>query len=164
MKKNLKHIGLLSILPMLTVMIGMSNIDDVFAYKQSGILEETKDTFFFRGDLSTPEGEKPYGGDKIGDFFIQVNSDEVMVIANIDSNFIKRGTLEGWLVDFGGNQNIYLGSFNEDLKLTKTIQIKEWTYEAIIITEKLDNDESKLAIIAGALLEKDVNYKSSKSF
>ena len=152
-----------AILPIVMVVLAPNYIGEADAYQQSGVLEETKETFFFRGQLTQATENNPYGGETLGDYFVQVNVNEVKVIANLDSSQSDGKVLEAWLVDFGGKPAIYLGTY-EDNELSGSLQINEWIYEAIVISEVSENSNSFEDPVGGAALEKAPKYKSSKSF
>ena len=152
-----------AILPLVMVALAPNYIGEADAYQQSGVLEETRETFFFRGQLTQATENNPYGGEAVGDYFVQVNVNEVKVIANLDSSQSDGKVLEAWLVDFGGKPAIYLGTF-KDNELSVSLQINEWIYEAIVISEVSENSNSFENPVGGTALEKAPKYKSSKSF
>ncbi len=163
MKQITKYIGLLAILPLALIVLTPDLIGDADAYQRGGILEETKETFFFKGQLSQATEDLPYGGETFGDYVVQVNVNEVKVIANLDSSQLDDKVMEAWLVDFGGKPAINLGTF-ENSELTTLVQISEWVYEAIVIAEVSENSNSSENLEGGAALEKTTKHKSSKSF
>ncbi len=163
MKQITKYIGMLSLVAMFALATVSGSIGEADAYQQSGVLEETKETFFFRGQLTQATENNPYGGETLGDYFVQVNVNEVKVITNLDSPQSDRKFMEAWLVDFGGKPAIYLGTF-KDNELSASLQINEWIYEAIVISEVSENSNSFENPVGGAALEKAPKYKSSKSF
>ena len=161
--KQQKLLALLAIAPLLAIAISANPENFAYGYQQSGLNEETKETFFFRGQLTQATENNPYGGDSVGDYFIQVNVNEVRVIANLDSSQSDGKAMVAWLVDFGGEPAIFLGIF-EDNELTTSIPINEWIYEAIILSEVLENLSSSENPLGGAALEKAPMHKSTKSF
>ena len=163
MNKTQKFIGLLAILPLALIALTPDLIGDADAYQRGGILDETKETFFFRGQLTQSTENNPYGGDPIGDYFVQVNVNEVKVIANLDSSQSDGKVLEAWLVDYGGKPAINLGTY-EDNELSITLPINEWIYEVIVISEVSENSNSFENPVGGAALEKAPKHKSDKSF
>jgi len=163
MKQITKYIGLFAILPLALIVLTPDLIGEADAYQQSGVLEETKETFFFRGQLTQATENNPYGGETLGDYFVQVNVNEVKVIANLDFSQSDRKVMEAWLVDFGGKPAIYLGTF-EDNELSGEVQINEWIYEAIVISEVSENSNSFENPVGGSALEKAPKHKSNKSF
>ena len=153
-------VAILSVFALVTV---SGNIGDADAYQQSGVLEETKETFFFRGQLTQVTENNPYGGVPVGDYFVQVNVNEVKVITNLGSSQLDGKVLEAWLVDYGGKPAINLGTY-ENNKLSASLQINEWVYDVIVISEVSENSDSFENPIGGTALEKAPKYKSSKSF
>jgi len=163
MKQILKYARLFAILPLALVALTPDLIGEADAYQRAGILEETKETFFFKGQLTQATENNPYGGDPVGDYFVQVNVNEVKVIANLDSSQSDGKVLEAWLVDFGGKPAINLGTY-EDNELSVSLQINEWIYEVIVISEVSENSNSPENPVGGASLEKTPMHKSNKSF
>ena len=151
MNKTQKFIGLLAILPLALIALTPDLIGDADAYQRGGILDETKETFFFRGQLTQATENNPYGGDPVGDYFVQVNVNEVKVIANLDSSQSDGKVLEAWLVDYGGKPAINLGTY-EDNELSVSLQINEWIYEVIVISEVSEISNSPENPVGGASL------------
>ncbi len=163
MKQITKYIGMVAILSVFALVTVSGNIGEADAYQQSGVLEETKETFFFRGQLTQVTENNPYGGELLGDYFVQVNGNEVKVIANLGSSQSDGKVLEAWLVDYGGRPAINLGTY-EDNELTVSLQINEWVYDVIVISAVSENSDSFENPVGGAALEKTSKHKSSKSF
>ncbi len=163
MKQITKYIGLFTILPLALIVLTPDLISDADAYQQSGVLEETKETFFFRGQLTQATENNPYGGELLGDYFVQVNVNEVKVITNLGSSQSDGKVLEAWLVDYGGKPAINLGTY-EDNELSASLQINEWVYDVIVISKVSENSDSFENPVGGAALEKAPKHKSSKSF
>ncbi len=161
--KQQKFLALITMAPLLAFALGANPENLAYGYQQSGTLEETKETFFFRGQLTQATENNPYGGETVGDYFVQVNVNEVKVIANLDSSQSDGKVVEAWLVDFGGKPAINLGTY-EDNELSASLPINEWIYEAIIFSEVSENSNSFENPVGGAALEKAPQYKSSKSF
>ncbi len=161
--KQQKFLALFAMAPLLAIAISANSENFAYGYQQSGLNEETKETFFFRGQLTQATENNPYGGEAVGDYFIQVNVNEVRVIANLDSSQSDGKAMVAWLVDFGGEPAIFLGIF-EDNELTTSIPINEWVYEAIILSEVSENSSSSENPLGGAALEKAPKHKSTKSF
>ena len=161
--KQQKFLALFAMAPLLAIAISASPENLAFGYEQSGIQEETKETFFFRGELTQATENNLYGGETLGNYFVQVNVNEVKVITNLDSAESNDKAMVAWLVDFGGEPAIFLGIF-EDNELTTSIPINEWVYEAIILSEVSENSSSSENPLGGAALEKAPKHKSSKSF
>ena len=161
--KQQKFLALFAMAPLLAFALSANPENFAYGYQQSGIQEETKETFFFRGQLTQATENNPYGGDPIGDYFVQVNGNEVKVIANLDSSQSDGKVLEAWLVDYSGKPAINLGTY-EDNELSVSFQINEWIYEVIVISEVSENSNSPENLVGGASLEKTIKHKSNKSF
>jgi len=163
MNQKMKYIGLFAILPLALIVLTPELIGDADAYQRGGVLEETKETFFFKGQLTQATEDLPYGGETLGDYVVQVNVNEVKVIANLNFSQLDDKVMEAWLVDFGGKPAINLGTF-ENNELTVSLQINEWVYDVIVISEVSENSNSSENPVGGAALEKTTKHKSSKSF
>ncbi len=161
--KQQKFLALFAMAPLLAIAKSANPENLAYGYKQSGIQEETNETFFFRGELTQLTENNPYGGETLGNYFVQVNVNEVKVITNPDSSQSNDKAMVAWLVDFGGEPAIFLGVF-EDNELTTSIPINEWVYEAIIVSEVSENSSSSENPVGGASLEKAPKHKSTKSF
>ncbi len=161
--KQQNFLAFITMAPLLAFALGANPENLAYGYQQSGTLEETKETFFFRGQLTQATENNPYGGEAVGDYFVQVNVNEVKVIANLDSSQSDGKVVEAWLVDFGGKPAINLGTY-EDNELSVSLPINEWIYEVIVISEVSENSNSFENPVGGAALEKAPQYKSSKSF
>lgn len=156
-----RYIGIIIILILLLIIFSTAYFAEVDGYKQSGQLEKTPETFYIRGDLSTKTLEKSYGGDVIGDFTIIVNVSDVKVLASID-DYSQHRVLEAWLVDFNTEQMLNVGTFDGN-KLSTNVMIEHWSYNIILITEKISDNQSDTDVtIGGSLLEKEPEYKSCK--
>ncbi len=161
--KQQKFLALFAMAALSAVALSASTDNPAFGYLKSGIQEEIKENFFFRGELTQATENNPYGGETVGDYFVQVNVNEVKVITNLDSSQSDGKVVEAWLVDYGGNPAINLGTF-EDNELSITLTINEWIYEVIVISEVSENSNSFEDPVSGAALEKAPKHKSGKSF
>jgi len=161
--KQRKSLALFAIVPLLAFAFSANAENFAYGYQQSGINEETKETFFFRGELTQATENNSFGVDAVGDYFVQVNVNEVKVIANLDSSQSDGKVVEAWLVDYGGKPAINLGTF-EDNELSISLPINEWIYEVIVISEVSENSNSFENPVGGAALEKAPKHKSTKSF
>ena len=159
MKHKKTHMRLFLIFSLLVTMIGLYHIGDADAYEQSGILEKTKDVFFYRGDITEAHNEESFGGDIVGKYFVMVNTDEVKVIAEFESS---QKALAAWLVDMETDKKISIGHFDEKGKLYHQEILTPWIYDVIIITEV--NDANQHIPVGGALLVKPQEHTSSKGF
>jgi len=152
MNQKIKYAAFVAILSVAwSIPISSDYIGTADAYERGGISEETKEAFFFRGQLTQATENNPYGGDPVGDYFVQVNVNEVKVISNLDSSQSDGKVLKAWLVDYGGKPGINLGIY-EDNELSVSLQINEWIYEAIVISEVPENSNSTEYVVGGASL------------
>jgi len=152
MNQKIKYAAFVAILSVAwSIPISSDYIGTADAYERGGISEETKEAFFFRGQLTQATENNPYGGDPVGDYFVQVNVNEVKVISNLDSSQSDGKVLKAWLVDYGGKPGINLGIY-EDNELSVSLQINEWIYEAIVISEVPENSNSTETLVGGASL------------
>jgi len=152
MNQKIKYAAFVAILSVAwSIPISSDYIEIADAYERGGISEETKEAFFFRGQLTQATENNPYGGDPVGDYFVQVNVNEVKVISNLDSSQSDDKVLEAWLVDYGGKPAIKLGTY-EDNQLSVSLQINVWIYEVIVISEVSENSNSPENPIGGASL------------
>ncbi len=158
MKQILKYSRLLAILPLALIALAPNIIGDSDAYKQEGVLEDTKEVFYFRGELTQATENNPYGGEASGDYFIRVNVNEVKVISNLDFSQFDGKVMQAWLVSFGGETVINLGTF-EDNEFSVELQIDEWIYDVIIFSQVPYSFENP---VGGDGLEKAVKHKSTK--
>lgn len=158
MKYKKINIRLFLVFSLLMTTIGLYYVSDVDAYEQSGILEETKDVFFYRGEITAAQDGEPFGGYVVGKYFVMVNTDEVKVIAELE---FSQKVLEVWLVDMETKEKKSIGYFEEG-KLYHQEIITPWIYDVIIITEV--NDANQYIPVGGALLVKSLEYTSSKGF
>ena len=162
MKQNLRRLSLLAILPLFTLTLAIGEIGIVDAYKQSGQLEETPETFFIKDKLTIAVDDNVYGGEVFGDFILQVDTHDVKIFTSIDDSTFDGQNLEVWVFDFGEKQWLKVGDF-DGVKGHHRLAVESWVYEIIVISEKGDDDTPKL-IVGGASLDKSEEYRSCKCF
>lgn len=107
----------------------------------------------FEGDLTTPSGGAPFGGDVVGSFEIEVEGHEVEIVASVDISVPDGHVLEGWLVDMDTGYKLSLGMLQSDLEFEQNI-VNPWTYGVLVITMEpaADLDPNPAMPVAGALL------------
>ena len=156
-----RYIGIIVVLILLLFTFSAAYFTEADGYKQPGQLEKTPETFYIRGDLSAKTQEESYGGEIIGDFTIIVNVNNVKILASLD-DYSQHRVMEAWLVDSSMDQILNAGTFDAN-KLFTSITIESWSYDVILITEKIFEDQSDTDItIGGSHLEKEPEYKSCK--
>ena len=157
-KQIIKYSRLLTILPLVLIALAPFLITDTDAYKQEGVLQEVRENFYFRGELTQATEDNPYGGKVLGDYFIQVNVNEVKVVSHLDSSQLDGKVMEAWLISYGRESVISLGTF-EDNELGTSFQIDDWIYDVMVISEVPYSFENP---VGGAALEKAIKHKSNK--
>ena len=115
-----------------------------------------KKRVFFRGQLTAPAGDAPFGGEITGDYYVRVrNNEQVRVFASIDS-IPNNVNLEGWLVDVDTDYKLSLGKINEKGNLVfGQRMINPWIYDVLVITEEPigDTDPSPHKPVGGVKLQ-----------
>jgi hypothetical protein len=89
-------------------------------------------------DLTKPSGDKPFGGEKIGNVHITPNGHVLTILANVSSPPDNGKVWEGWLVDEGGSgYKLSLGEFakNGTLHLVEQM-VNPYTYTQFIVTQE----------------------------
>ena len=66
--KQQKFLALFALAPLLAFALGANPENLAYGYQQLRTLEDTKETFFFRGQLSQATENNPYGGETVGDY------------------------------------------------------------------------------------------------
>ena len=107
----------------------------------------------FEGDLTTPSGGAPFGGDVVGSFEIEVEGDEVEIEVDVDISVPDGHVLEGWLVDMDTGYKLSLGMLQSDLDFEQNM-VNPFTYGVLVITMEsaADLDPNAAMAVAGALL------------
>jgi len=134
-----------------------------FAYNEAAAitpdrtLTKTPDTFFVRGDLTSPADDKPFGGDVVGEYFLRVNGNDIKINTEFDTAHSEGTVYEGWLVDVETGYKLSLGQFNEysnELFFSQEI-VNPWIYNVLVITEEPigDNDPSPHTPVGGVPLK-----------
>ena len=140
---------------LMTIVIGLMLSPIAFsqadAYRRSGVLEETENTFVIRGDLTAPFGSIPFGGEVVGDYFLMVNERDIRIVASIDGKPSQGMVFEGWLVDFDTEYSLSLGQFHEELFFREAMA-NPWVYDLLVITEEPTSDTESSSIQVGGTL------------
>jgi hypothetical protein len=157
-----RYIGIVVVLSLLLIIFSAGYFAEADGYKQSGKLEKTPETFYLRGDLTAKTENKTYGGEIIGDYLVVVNFENVKVMATLDE-YSQSKILEGWLFDKTAEKLFNVGTFDGN-KLSSEIIVESWTYDEILIIEKLIDDSNEAIPVGGALLKKSPEYHSCKCF
>ena len=153
--KQITGIALLALV--FSVAITPIVLDEASAIVPGHTLVETPDTFFIRGDLTSPADGKPFGGDVVGDYFIRVNGNDIRINTEFDAAPSEGTVYEGWLVDVDTGYKLSLGQFNEysnELFFSQEI-VNPWIYNVLVISEEPmgDTDPSPDTPVGGVPLK-----------
>ena len=95
------------------------------------------------GDLTAPNSDKPFGGDRIGTYSIHVTDEYAHIYAVLNSGPSNGMVFEGWLVDVETGEKLSTGTFQEgryDNRGFFFIIDPEFHYDVFVITEEPIND------------------------
>lgn len=119
-----------------------------------------------RGDLTTPSGDRPFGGNILGNYMVKTKENTVRIIVKVDSKAMmmedkmmnsemKSKVLEGWLVDMQSGYKLSIGELNGNTLVFTQRIVNPWIYDLIVITEEPmnDTDPNPDTPIAGAQLK-----------
>ena len=108
-----------------------------------------------QGDLSAPSGDKPFGGDAVGNFYAHVTDDYTLIYVDFDRQPSQGTVYEGWLVDVDSGEKTSFGTFQEERNRNFiTIVDNSFNNDLIVITEEpiLDSDPAPHTPVGGAVL------------
>ncbi len=130
-------VGLGMTIVALGIIMSLSMADnqaDAIAPGQIGL--ETPSTIFLGGDITSPAGEAPFGGDVVGDYFIRINDNDVRILAEINDPPSSGMVYEGWLVDPDSGYKLSTGQFNEQNNMLFFAQeiVNPSIYNVLVIT------------------------------
>ncbi len=153
--KTKEGIALLALV--FSVVITPIAYNEAAAIAPDRILTKTPDTFFVRGDLTSPADDKPFGGDVVGEYFIRVNGNDIKINTEFDAAPSEGTVYEGWLVDVDTGYKLSLGQFNEqsnELFFSQEI-VNPWIYNVLVISEEPmgDTDPSPDTPVGGVPLK-----------
>lgn len=101
-----------------------------------------KERVFLKGDLTSPQGDNPFGGNNIGTYMLGAkDGNSVRIIARVHTSPSEGNVLEGWLVDMQSGYKLSTGQLSAGNNLIFTQRIvNPWIYDLIVITEEPVND------------------------
>jgi len=101
-----------------------------------------KERVFLKGDLTSPQGDNPFGGNHVGTYMLGAKDENsVRIIARVQSNPSEGNVLEGWLVDMQSGYKLSTGQLSAGNNLVFMQRIvNPWIYDLIVITEEPVND------------------------
>lgn len=100
--------------------------------------------YILNGEITEPRNDKPFGGDSIGTYGINVRDDFTTAIAILDFHPSEGMVFEGWLVDVETGEKLSTGTFlegkrNNDKGMFFLGDIG-FHYDVFVITEEPIND------------------------
>jgi len=118
-------------------------------------IAEAQEQMESSGDLTVPEGDNPFGGDKFGTYSIGNDREGIRAQVNVDISPTSGMSYQAWLVDSTTDTDLALGQL-EDNGLATTLQSTDTPYDLIIVTEEPIDDpnpaRNSSAVVAGAQL------------
>ena len=108
-----------------------------------------------QGDLTAPSGDKPFGGDAVGNFYVHVQDEYTLIYVDFDRQPSAGTVFEGWLVDVDSGEKTSFGTFQEERNRNFiTIVDNSFNNDLIVITEEpfLDTDPAPHTPVGGAVL------------
>jgi len=117
-----------------------------------------------KGDLTAPKGDKPFGGDVVGNYIVKAKGHKIRIIAKVDKEMMEKmmggkmmenekmenktmggkmmegKVLEGWLVDVQSGYKLSLGELEGNTLVFTQKMVNPWIYDLLVITEEPEND------------------------
>jgi len=123
----------------------------------ANILRPTK--MVVQGELTAPMNDKPFGGNVVGDYYLQVRDDKAIISVRVDAKATPGTVYEGWLVDADSGLKTSFGLIQDSeyrqmgVQLTTGIE-KSFNDDLVVITEEpiVDTDPAPNTPIGGAVL------------
>jgi len=112
-----------------------------------------------QGDLTAPMDDKPFGGDVVGDYYIQVRDDQATISVRFDAKASPGTVYEGWLVDADSGVKTSFGIIQGSeyrqmgVQLTTSVE-SNFNNDLVVITEEpiVDTDPAPHTPVGGAVL------------
>ena len=109
------------------------------------------------GDLTAPNGDKPFGGEIAGNYYIQTSEERTIVFASLENGASDGMVLEGWLVDVETGEKLSTGVFKDHSRVNGGFAVLDnpgFHYDVFVITEepRFDTDPTPNKPVAGVLL------------
>jgi hypothetical protein len=111
-----------------------SNQADAIVPGQIGL--DTSNTFFLGGDITSPNNDKPFGGEAVGDYFMRINENSIRILVEFENPASDGTVYEGWLVDVNSGYKLSLGQLNQASNMLFFAQdiVNPWIYDVLVIT------------------------------
>ena len=112
-----------------------------------------------QGDLTSPMDDKPFGGEVVGNYYIQVRDDRATISVRVDAKASQGTVYEGWLVDADSGVKTSFGIIQNSeyrqigVQLTTSVE-NNFNNDLVVITEEpvVDTDPAPHTPVGGAVL------------
>ncbi len=109
------------------------------------------------GDLTAPNGDKPFGGEIAGNFNIYTTDEITSIYATVENRASDGMVLEGWLVDVETGEKFSTGVYKENSRINGGFAVlfdPGFHYDVFVITEepRFDTDPTPNKPVAGVPL------------
>ena len=110
------------------------------------------------GELTSPSGDAPFGGEKIGQYYITVRGDTTSITTSVYLRSSADTVFEGWLVDKDSGEKTSIGILKESgqgiLAYGHTNVQNDFSNDLIVITEEPvhDTDPAPNKPVGGAVI------------
>ena len=109
------------------------------------------------GDLTAPNGDKPFGGEIAGNYYIQTSEERTTIFASLENRASDGMVLEGWLVDVETGEKLSTGVFKDHSRVNGGFAVLDnpgFHYDVFVITEepRFDTDPTPNKPVAGVPL------------
>ncbi len=108
-----------------------------------------------QGDLTAPQGDKPFGAEAVGNFYAHVQDTHTVIYVDFNGQPSEGMVFEGWLVDVDSGEKTSFGTFQEHRNRAFITTIdNQFNNDLIVITEEpiLDSDPAPNKPVGGAVL------------
>ncbi len=108
-----------------------------------------------QGDLTAAQGDKPFGGEAVGNFYVHVQDTHTVIYVDFDSKPTPGTVYEGWLVDVDSGEKTSFGKFQENRNRNFITTVdNQFNNDLIVITEEpvSDSDPAPATPVSGAVL------------
>ena len=108
-----------------------------------------------QGDLTAPQGDKPFGGEAVGNFYAHVQDTHTLIYVDFDRMPSPGTVYEGWLIDADSGEKTSFGKFQENRNRNFITTVDtQFNNDLIVITEEpvIDSDPAPHTPVGGAVL------------
>jgi len=128
---------------MLAAVFGIAASPIISADDAEARIFESK--YVLHGDLTAPSGDKPFGGEDVGNYHIHTIGGYTSIIVSLEMRASDGMLFEGWLVDVETGEKLSIGTFKGNLKESAQYGLfggidPQFHYDVLVITEEPIND------------------------